>query len=137
MGHVNSYISSFQGLNNPRIIQTNREKNLTFEVTQYELSDLDRAITEGEKVGFVRVITEKGKDRILGSTIVGSQASSMIVEFVSAMKNKKGLNSILGTIHIYPSFPEANKYAAGSWKRNQVNDKTLRLLKKYFTWIRN
>lgn len=113
-----------------------KEKNLAFDVTEYDLSDLDRAITEDEKNGVVRVITEKGKDKILGATIVGSQASSMIVEYVAAMKNKKGLNSILATIHVYPSFGEANKYAAGNWKRNQVNPRILPLLTKYFNWTR-
>jgi dihydrolipoamide dehydrogenase len=114
-----------------------KKKELDFEVTEYELSDLDRAIAEDEKKGVVRVITKKGKDKILGATIVGSQASSMIVEFVAAMKNKKGMNSILGTIHVYPSFGEANKYAAGQWKKNHVNGKTLGLLKYYFNWVRN
>lgn len=114
-----------------------KKKELDYEVTEYDLSDLDRAITEDEKNGVVRVITERGKDKILGATIIGSQASSMIVEFVAAMKNKKGMNSILGTIHVYPSFGEANKYAAGQWKKNHVNKKVLYLLRKYFNWSRN
>lgn len=114
-----------------------KEKELEYEVTEYDLADLDRAIAENEKQGTVRVITQKGKDKILGATIVGSQASSMIVEFVAAMKNKKGMNSILGTIHVYPSFGEANKYAAGQWKKNHVNEKVLHLLTKYFNWLRN
>ena len=112
------------------------EKGLEFDVTEYDLADLDRAITEDEKKGVVRVITRKGKDQILGATIVSSQASSMILEFVSAMKNKKGLNSILGTIHVYPSFGEANKYAAGRWKKKNVSPRTLKLLQKYFAWSR-
>lgn len=114
-----------------------KQKELEFEVTEYDLSDLDRAIAEDEKKGVVRVITQKGKDRILGVTVVGAQASSMILEFVSAMKNKKGLNSILGTIHVYPSFGEANKYAAGNWKKDHVNEKALTLLSRYFEWARN
>jgi dihydrolipoamide dehydrogenase len=112
------------------------EKELDYEVTEYDLSDLDRAIVENEKLGKVRVITKKGSDKILGATIVGSQASSMIIEFVSAMKNKKGMNSILGTIHVYPSFGEANKYAAGNWKKNHVNPRILKLLNLYFSWKR-
>jgi dihydrolipoamide dehydrogenase len=116
---------------------TAQEKGLSFEITEYDISDLDRAIAEGEVNGIVRVITEKGKDKILGATIVSSQASSMILEFISAMKNKKGLNSILGTIHVYPSFGEANKYAAGVWKRGHVNHKILKYLEKYFKWTRN
>lgn len=111
-------------------------KGLSYEVTEYDLAELDRAITEDEKKGVVRVITKKGSDKILGATIVGSQASSMIVEYVAAMKNKKGLNSVLGTIHVYPSFGEANKYAAGVWKKEHVNPRVLKLLSKYFTWMR-
>jgi dihydrolipoamide dehydrogenase len=113
-----------------------REKGLQYDVTEYQISELDRAITESEKQGFVRIITVKGKDKILGATIVSSQASSMILEFVSAMKFKKGLNSILSTIHVYPSFGEANKYAAGTWKKSQTSEKTLAYLEKYFNWVR-
>lgn len=113
-----------------------KDKNIEYEVTEYDLSELDRAITENEKNGFVRVITQKGKDKILGATIVGAQASSIIVEYVAAMKNKKGLKSILGTIHVYPSFGEANKYAAGQWKKDHVNEKIYPLLTKYFKWTR-
>lgn len=102
-----------------------KAKDLEYEVTEYDLSDLDRAITENEKHGVVRVITQKGKEKILGATIVGSQASSMIVEFVAAMKKSKGMNTIRGTIHVYPSFGEANKYAAGNWKKNRVNQNIL------------
>ncbi|MBA2404998.1 MAG: dihydrolipoyl dehydrogenase [Bdellovibrionales bacterium] len=115
---------------------TAKNKNIEYEVTEYNLSELDRAITENEKNGFVRVITQKGKDKILGATIVGTQASSMIVEYVAAMKNKKGLKSILSTIHVYPSFGEANKYAAGQWKKNHVNEKIYPILTKYFKWTR-
>lgn len=113
-----------------------KEKELDYEVTEFNLAELDRAITEDEKMGVVRVITQKGKDKILGATIVSSQASSMIVEYVAAMKNKKGLNSILSTIHVYPSFGEANKYVAGKWKKDHVNVKLYPLLAKYFSWKR-
>ncbi|MFP5458007.1 MAG: dihydrolipoyl dehydrogenase [Bacteriovoracia bacterium] len=113
-----------------------RAKGLAVEVTQFELAELDRAIAEGDTQGFVRVVTPTGSDKILGATIVGAQASSMIVEFVAAMKHKRGLNSILGTIHVYPSFGEANKYAAGAWKKAHVSPRVLGLLERYFTWKR-
>ena len=58
-----------------------------------------------------------GKDKILGATIAGEHAGDLIAEFVLAMKHGLGLNKILGTIHIYPTMAEANKYAAGVWKR--------------------
>ena len=113
-----------------------KEQGLSFSITKYHLNDLDRAITDGEETGFVKVLTKKGTDKILGATIVGSQAGNMIAEFVTAMKYGLGLNKILGTIHIYPTWTEANKYAAGIWKQNNKPKKTLRLLRKYFAWKR-
>ncbi|MDD4976650.1 MAG: FAD-dependent oxidoreductase, partial [Bacteriovorax sp.] len=113
-----------------------KELKLNYEVSIYHLDDLDRAIADDETKGFVKVITQKGSDKILGATIVGAQASTMILEFISAMKFKKGLNKILGTIHIYPSLGEANKYAAGVWKKAHAPTRVLSLLEKYFKWIR-
>jgi dihydrolipoamide dehydrogenase len=113
-----------------------KELKLDYEVTIYHLDDLDRAIADDETKGFVKVITQKGSDKILGATIMGTQASTMILEFISAMKFKKGLNKILGTIHIYPSLGEANKYAAGVWKKAHAPTRVLFFLEKYFKWIR-
>ena len=87
--------------------------------TQKTLSaiDLDRAIADSEDHGFVKVLTVPGKDKILGVTIVGEHAGDLIAEYVLAMRHGLGMNKILGTIHIYPTLAEANKYAAGNWKR--------------------
>ncbi len=109
-------------------------KNIPFTVTKYDLNDLDRAIADGEAYGFVKVLTAQGSDKILGATIVGSQASSMISEFILAMKYGIGLNKILGTIHIYPTYPEGNKYAAGVWKRSQTKPWIMDLLKRFHQW---
>lgn len=111
-------------------------EDIKYEVTKYDLNDLDRAIADDEKIGFVKVLTLKDSDKILGVTIVGSQASTMILEFISAMKFKKGLNDILNTIHIYPTAGEANKYAAGVWRKNHKPHGLLNVLKKYFSWSR-
>jgi len=97
--------------------QDAREKGVDFEVTRYGIDDLDRAIADGAARGFVKVITPRGSDKVLGATIVGEHAGDLIVEFVAAMRQGFGLNRILGTIHIYPTLAEANKYAAGEWKR--------------------
>jgi hypothetical protein len=86
-------------------------------VTRYGIDDLDRAIADSEAHGFVKVLTVPGKDRILGVTIVGTHAGDLLAEYVLAMKHGLGLNKILGTIHTYPTLAEANKYAAGEWKR--------------------
>ncbi len=110
--------------------------NIPYEVTTYGLDDLDRAIADSEAHGFVKVLTVPNKDKILGATIVGDHAGDLISEFVSAMKNKVGLNKILGTIHIYPTWSEANKYAAGNWKKAHTNPMIMRWLEKFHFWER-
>ncbi|WP_369601123.1 FAD-dependent oxidoreductase [Hahella sp. SMD15-11] len=111
-------------------------QGIPYEVTRYGLDDLDRAIADGEAHGFVKVLTVPGKDRILGATIVGYHAGELITEFVSAMKHGIGLNGILGTIHIYPTLSEANKYAAGVWKRNHAPQRLLEWVGRYHAWRR-
>jgi len=111
-----------------------KEKNIPCEVTRYALDDLDRAITDEEAHGVVKVLTAPGKDRILGVTIVGEHAGELIAEFVSAMKHGIGLNKILGTIHTYPTLAEANKYVAGAWKRTHAPGRLLRLVQRYHAW---
>jgi len=113
------------------------EKGIAFEVTKYQVDDLDRAIAEGEAHGFVKVLTVPGKDKILGATIVGAHAGDYFVEFVSAMKHGFGLNKILGTIHAYPTFAEANKYAAGVWKKAHAPKRALAYLEKFHHWRRS
>ncbi len=116
--------------------QEAQQQSIPYEVTRYDISDLDRAITETAAQGWVKVLTVPGKDTILGATIVGAHAGELITEYVSAMKHNLGLNKILGTIHIYPTFAEANKYAAGEWKRRHAPLQTLSRLEKYFAWLR-
>ncbi|WP_022669241.1 FAD-dependent oxidoreductase [Desulfospira joergensenii] len=113
-----------------------QEQNIEYEVVKYPIDDLDRAIADSRDQGFVKVLTPPGKDRILGVTIVGHHASDIIAEFVLAMKQKIGLNKILGTIHIYPTMAEANKYAAGMWKKAHAPERLLAWIKKYHAWMR-
>jgi pyruvate/2-oxoglutarate dehydrogenase complex dihydrolipoamide dehydrogenase (E3) component/uncharacterized membrane protein YdjX (TVP38/TMEM64 family) len=116
--------------------QEAKEKNIAYEVTKYGIDDLDRAIADSEAHGFVKVLTVPGKDRILGVTIVGSHAGDLLAEYVLAMKHGLGLNKILGTIHTYPTMSEANKYAAGEWKRAHAPQKLLAWVKKFHDWRR-
>ncbi|OLF38155.1 MULTISPECIES: FAD-dependent oxidoreductase [unclassified Psychrobacter] len=120
------------GLNEQEAI----EKGIDFEITRYDFKDLDRAVTESANAGFIKVITPKGKDKILGVTIVAEHAGDIMPEFILAMKHGLGLNKILGTIHMYPTWAEGNKYAAGEWKRNHAPETVLNLLEKYHTWRR-
>ena len=114
-----------------------REQGIDYEVTRYDLDDLDRAITEDQAHGFVKILTPPGKDRILGATIVGQHAGEMLAEFVLAMRHGLGLNKILGTIHAYPTWVEANKYAAGNWKKAHAPERVLAWLARYHAWRRN
>jgi pyruvate/2-oxoglutarate dehydrogenase complex dihydrolipoamide dehydrogenase (E3) component len=116
--------------------QEAKEKNIPYEVTKYGIDDLDRAIADSEAHGFVKVLTVPGKDKILGVTIVGAHAADLLAEYVLAMKHGLGLNKILGTIHTYPTMSEANKYAAGEWKRAHAPQRLLAWVKKYHAWKR-
>ncbi len=112
------------------------EQGIAVEVTRYELDDLDRAIAESETRGFVKVLTAPGKDIVLGATIVGSHAGELLAEYVLAMKHGIGLNKILGTIHAYPTMAEANKFAAGNWKRANKPEGVLVWVARYHAWMR-
>ena len=112
-------------------------QNTAYEVTRYGIDDLDRAIADEAAHGYVQVLTEPGKDRILGVTIVGEHAGELLTEYVLAMKHNLGLNKILGTIHSYPTMSEANKYAAGEWKRAHAPQGLLRWVERFHTWRRS
>ena len=116
--------------------QEAKEKKIPYEVVKYGIDDLDRAIADSETQGFVKVLTVPGKDTILGVTIVGTHAGDLLAEYVMAMKHGLGMNKILGTIHTYPTLAEANKYAAGEWKRAHQPKKLLEWVEKYHTWKR-
>ena len=113
-----------------------KEQGIACEVTRYGIDDLDRAIADGTAHGFVKVLTVPGKDKILGVTIVGEHAGDLLAEYVLAMRHGLGLNKVLGTIHSYPTLAEANKYAAGEWKRAHAPQTVLRWLERYHAWRR-
>jgi pyruvate/2-oxoglutarate dehydrogenase complex dihydrolipoamide dehydrogenase (E3) component/uncharacterized membrane protein YdjX (TVP38/TMEM64 family) len=116
--------------------QDAKAQGVAYEVTRYGIDDLDRAIADSAAHGWVKVLTVPGKDRILGVTIVGVHAGDLLAEYVLAMKHGLGLNKILGTIHTYPTLAEANKYAAGEWKRAHQPKKLLEWVAKYHAWRR-
>ena len=113
-----------------------RDRRIAHEVTVYRLEELDRAIADEAARGFVKVLTVPGSDRILGATIVGEHAGELIVEFIAAMKHGIGLNKVLATIHIYPTFAEANKYAAGAWKKAHAPRRLLAQVERFHAWMR-
>jgi pyruvate/2-oxoglutarate dehydrogenase complex dihydrolipoamide dehydrogenase (E3) component len=116
--------------------QEAKEKQIPYEVTRYELHELDRAIADSETQGFVKILTVPDKDRILGVTIVGRHAGDLLAEFILAMKHGLGLGKVLGTIHIYPTLAEANKYAAGEWRRAHAPERLLPWVARYHAWMR-
>ena len=113
-----------------------KEKSIPYEVTTYGIDGLDRAIADEDARGLVKVLTVPGKDKILGATIAGEHAGDLIVEFILAMRHGIGLNKILGTIHIYPTLAEANKYAAAAWKKAHAPRQLLRWVEKLHGWMR-
>ena len=113
-----------------------KEKGIPYQVTRYGMDDLDRAIVDAEDHGFIKVLTPPNSDKILGATIVGTHAADYLTEFVTAMKYGLGLNKILATIHIYPSYGEANKFAAGVWRKAHAPEKVLSYLEVFHRWRR-
>ena len=119
--------------------QEAQAQGVGYEVTRFDLADLDRALTDAGSApptGFVKVLTVPGKDRILGATIVAPQAGEMLAEYVLAMRHGLGLKAILGTVHAYPTFAEANKYAAGAWQRAHVPKRLLAWARRFHAWRR-
>jgi pyruvate/2-oxoglutarate dehydrogenase complex dihydrolipoamide dehydrogenase (E3) component/uncharacterized membrane protein YdjX (TVP38/TMEM64 family) len=113
-----------------------KARGVAYEVTTYGIDDLDRAIADEAAHGVVKVLTVPGKDRILGATIVGEHAGELITELILAMRHGLGLDKVLGTIHVYPTFSEASKYAAGSWKRAHAPQRLLEWAGRYHAWRR-
>ena len=113
-----------------------REQGIAYEASVFDLAELDRAIADEEAHGLIKVLTVPGADKILGCTIVGEHAGDLIAEYVAAMRHGFGLNKILDTIHIYPTMAEANKYAAGVWKRNHAPQRLLAWVARFHAWRR-
>lgn len=114
-----------------------RAEGVEYDVTHYAMHDNDRAIAEGATDGFVKILTEPGKDRILGATLVGENAGEWLAEITLAMRQRTGLNKLLGTVHPYPTLSEASKSAAGQWKNAHKPERLLRWLERYFAWRRH
>lgn len=111
--------------------QEAESRGIDVEVTYYQLEELDRALADEEGRGFIKVLTPPGKDRILGATIVGHHAGDLIAEFIAAIKWGKGLKSLMGTIHIYPTLTEANKFAASAWRKKHAPDNLLAWVERF------
>lgn len=113
-----------------------KQQGKEYEVTRYDMDHLDRALADGEAHGFIKVLTEPGKDKMLGVTIVGYHAGELIGEFVFAMTHGMGLKSIAAVTHIYPTLGEANKFTANAWRNARLPEKYFPLMEKFFRWQR-
>ncbi len=113
-----------------------KSKGINYDLTKYNIDDLDRAIADSEDRGFIKVLTHPGTDKILGATIVGYHAAELITEYILAMKHGLGLKKIQGTIHIYPTLSESNKYVAGEWRKAHAPTWLYPWLKKFHRWRR-
>jgi pyruvate/2-oxoglutarate dehydrogenase complex dihydrolipoamide dehydrogenase (E3) component len=116
--------------------QSAAEAGIPHEVVRFDLHHLDRAVAEGANTGFVKLLVQPGSDKILGATIVAQGAGELLAEYVTAMKHGLGLNKVLGTIHAYPTMAEANKYAAGEWKKAHKPEALLRWVERFHAWRR-
>jgi len=112
------------------------EQGLAVDVTSLPVARLDRAVADGVSRGVIKIITERGKDRILGATIVGPHAGDLIAEVALAMKHGLGLAKIMGTVHAYPTLAEGVKLAAGEWRRSTAPTGLLRFVERYHAWMR-
>jgi pyruvate/2-oxoglutarate dehydrogenase complex dihydrolipoamide dehydrogenase (E3) component/uncharacterized membrane protein YdjX (TVP38/TMEM64 family) len=113
-----------------------KARRVPYEVTRYAMQELDRAIVDEAAHGYVKVLTAPGKDRILGVCIVSAHAGELLAEFVLAMRHDLGLGKILSTIHAYPTWTEADKHAAGAWRRAHAPRRLLAWAARYHAWQR-
>lgn len=114
-----------------------QQKNIPYVTTFYNIDHLDRALAEESAYGFVKILTKAKSDQILGVTLVGPSAGESLAEFVLAMKYNLGLNAILKTIHSYPTLSEANKMAAGVWRKSQLSERLLKISELFNKWQRS
>lgn len=113
-----------------------KAKGIAIETFTFKLDEVDRAILDGEDEGFARVHVRKGTDQILGATIVAAHAGDLINEFSVVMKAGKGLGTICGTIHPYPTQGEVVKKVANAWRKTTFTQGKKAFLTKLFAWMR-
>jgi pyruvate/2-oxoglutarate dehydrogenase complex dihydrolipoamide dehydrogenase (E3) component len=105
-----------------------QQKGIKANTIKIPFSSVDRAIADGEEEGFVKILHEKGSDRILGATIVAPHAGEMISEVTTAIVGKLGLSKLSSVIHPYPTQAEGIKKAADAYRRTLLTANTKRLL---------
>lgn len=113
-----------------------QDKGIAVSTLTVPLTEVDRAVLDGERLGFARVHLQKGSDRILGATIVARHAGEMINEFSLAITSGLGLGAIAKTIHPYPTQAEVVKKLADMYNRTRLTPFVRRLLADWLKWQR-
>ncbi len=113
-----------------------KEKGIEVTTFTRPLSEIDRAVVDGEENGFVRIHVRKGTDKILGATIVARHAGEMISEITLAMVGKMGLGTIAQVIHPYPTQAEGIKQAADAYNRTRLTPFAKKLFSAWLSWMR-
>jgi pyruvate/2-oxoglutarate dehydrogenase complex dihydrolipoamide dehydrogenase (E3) component len=111
-------------------------RGLSIDTWQVEMSEVDRAIAEGDTEGFLKVHCRRGTDTIVGATIVSRHAGEIISEITTAVVNGIGLGAISAVIHPYPTQAEAIRKAADLYNRTRLTPGITRFLKGWFAWTR-
>lgn len=115
---------------------TAKEKGLDVESFRFDWTELDRAVTDGETTGFVKVVVPRGKDRILGASVVGAHAGEVLHELVVAAKHGVGLKKLSGTIHAYPTLASSVQRVADQFQRTRLTPTAAGLFEKLYRWRR-
>jgi pyruvate/2-oxoglutarate dehydrogenase complex dihydrolipoamide dehydrogenase (E3) component len=113
-----------------------KAKGIEVDTFTFRLDEVDRAILDGEEDGFARVHVKKGTDQLVGATIVAGHAGDLISELTVAMKAGKGLRTITGTIHPYPTQAEVIKKVANAWRKTTLSEGKKKMLRRWFEWNR-
>jgi pyruvate/2-oxoglutarate dehydrogenase complex dihydrolipoamide dehydrogenase (E3) component len=113
-----------------------KERGMEVDTLTVPMSDVDRAVLDGEEEGFLRLHVQRGKDRILGATVVAKHAGDLIAPLALAVTNRVGLNKIAGTIFPYPTQAEVVKKSADAWRRGKLTPTVKRVFGLFFRIFR-
>ena len=111
-----------------------RDRNIAVDVLIEELAHNDRAVLDGDTEGFAKVLLKRGTDRIVGATMVASNAGDMLNELTLAMTAKLGLSTLAKTIHPYPTQAEVIKRLADQFQRRRLTPTVKKWFARWFAW---
>jgi pyruvate/2-oxoglutarate dehydrogenase complex dihydrolipoamide dehydrogenase (E3) component len=113
-----------------------RKQGMPVETYTKHLDEIDRALTDGEEEGFVKVHVKAGSDKILGATVVARHAGEMLNEITLAMVGKLGLKTLSNVIHPYPTQSEAVRRVADMYNHSRLTPLVKKILSVWLRWRR-